>query len=79
MWTPLYLASPGGRALAPIIVDVAALIAGGLGGMHAGPTGAAQHLQLISINPLLTRAANFETVGLTPILDTQGNSGDTSP
>lgn len=39
-WTPLYLASPGGLALAPIIVDVTSLIAGGLGGVvsrHARP------------------------------------------
>ena len=33
VWTPLYLASPGGVVLAPIIVDVTALIAGGLGGV----------------------------------------------
>jgi phosphatidylglycerol lysyltransferase len=33
VWTPLYLASPGGLALAPILVDVTALIAGGLGGI----------------------------------------------
>jgi len=33
VWTPLYLASPGGLVLAPIIVDVTALIAGGLGGV----------------------------------------------
>jgi phosphatidylglycerol lysyltransferase len=33
LWTPLYLASPGGLVLAPIIVDVTALIAGGLGGV----------------------------------------------
>ena len=31
VWTPLYLASPGGLALAPVLVDVTALIAGGLG------------------------------------------------
>ena len=32
-WTPLYLASPGGLALAPILVDVTSLIASGLGGI----------------------------------------------
>jgi phosphatidylglycerol lysyltransferase len=32
-WTPVYVASPGGLALAPVLVDVAALIAGGLGGI----------------------------------------------
>jgi phosphatidylglycerol lysyltransferase len=40
VWTPLYLASPGGLALTPIVVDVTALIAGGLGGIvakHARP------------------------------------------
>jgi phosphatidylglycerol lysyltransferase len=31
VWTPLYLASPGGLALPPVLVDVTALIAGGLG------------------------------------------------
>jgi phosphatidylglycerol lysyltransferase len=31
VWTPRYLASPGGLALAPVLVDVTALIAGGLG------------------------------------------------
>jgi len=30
-WTPLYLASPGGLALAPVLLDVTALIAGGFG------------------------------------------------
>jgi len=33
VWTPLYLASPGGLALPAVLVDVAALIAGGLGGI----------------------------------------------
>jgi phosphatidylglycerol lysyltransferase len=32
-WTPLYLASPGGLALAPVLLDVTALIAGGFGGI----------------------------------------------
>lgn len=32
-WTPLYLASPGGLALPTILVDVAALMAGGLTGI----------------------------------------------
>ena len=31
VWTPLYLASPGGLALPPVLVDVTSLIAGGLG------------------------------------------------
>ncbi len=31
VWTPLYLASPGGLALPPVLVDVTALIAGGIG------------------------------------------------
>jgi phosphatidylglycerol lysyltransferase len=31
VWTPRYLASPGGLALPPVLVDVTALIAGGLG------------------------------------------------
>jgi phosphatidylglycerol lysyltransferase len=35
VWTPLYLASPGGLALAPVLVDVTALIAGGLGDLVA--------------------------------------------
>ena len=35
VWTPLYLASPGGLALAPVLVDVTALIAGGLGDIVA--------------------------------------------
>lgn len=42
VWTPLYLASPGGLALAPVLVDITALIAGGLSGIvskHAGPSG----------------------------------------
>jgi phosphatidylglycerol lysyltransferase len=30
-WTPLYLASPGGLALTPVLLDVTALIAGGFG------------------------------------------------
>lgn len=34
-WTTLYLASPGGLALAPIVVDVTALIAGGLPGIFS--------------------------------------------
>ena len=29
VWTPLFLASPGGMALAPVLLDVTALIAGG--------------------------------------------------
>jgi phosphatidylglycerol lysyltransferase len=33
VWTPVYVASPGGLALAPVLIDVAALIAGGLGGV----------------------------------------------
>jgi phosphatidylglycerol lysyltransferase len=33
VWTPLYLASPGGLALPAILVNVAALIAGGLAGI----------------------------------------------
>lgn len=33
VWTPLYLASPGGLALAPVLVDVTALIAGGVAGI----------------------------------------------
>lgn len=33
VWVPRYLASPGGLALPPILVDVAALIAGGLRGI----------------------------------------------
>jgi phosphatidylglycerol lysyltransferase len=40
VWTPLYLASPGGLALAPVLVDVTALIAGSLTGIvtrHGGP------------------------------------------
>jgi phosphatidylglycerol lysyltransferase len=42
VWIPLYLASPGGIALAPVLVDVIALIAGGIGGIvskNAGPSG----------------------------------------
>jgi phosphatidylglycerol lysyltransferase len=42
VWTPLYLASPGGIALAPVLVDVTALIAGGIGGIvskHAKASG----------------------------------------
>lgn len=35
VWTPLYLASPGGLALGPILMDVTALMAGGLGGIVA--------------------------------------------
>lgn len=31
VWTPLYLASPGGLALTPVLLDVTALIAGGFG------------------------------------------------
>jgi len=41
VWTPLYLASPGGIALPAILIDVTALIAGGLTGIvlkHAGTT-----------------------------------------
>lgn len=33
VWTPLYLASPGGLALTPVLLDVTALIAGGFGGI----------------------------------------------
>jgi phosphatidylglycerol lysyltransferase len=33
VWTPLYLASPGGIALAAILIDVTALIAGGVTGI----------------------------------------------
>jgi phosphatidylglycerol lysyltransferase len=33
VWTPRYLASPGGLALPAILVDVAALMAGGLFGI----------------------------------------------
>jgi phosphatidylglycerol lysyltransferase len=39
VWTPLYLASPGGIALPAILIDVTALIAGGLTGIvgkHGG-------------------------------------------
>lgn len=42
VWTPVYLASPGGLALAPILVDVSALIAGSLTGIVAR-RGAARH------------------------------------
>jgi phosphatidylglycerol lysyltransferase len=35
VWTPLYLASPGGVALPTILLDVAALIAGGASGIVA--------------------------------------------
>jgi phosphatidylglycerol lysyltransferase len=35
VWSPRYLASPGGLALPRILVDVAALISGGLGGTVA--------------------------------------------
>jgi phosphatidylglycerol lysyltransferase len=34
-WTPLYLASPGGLALTPVLLDVTALIAGGFGNIVA--------------------------------------------
>jgi phosphatidylglycerol lysyltransferase len=40
VWTPLYLASPGGLALAPVLVDVTALIAGGLRDIVARGDGA---------------------------------------
>jgi phosphatidylglycerol lysyltransferase len=44
VWTPLYLASPGGLALPVVLVDVTALIAGGVAGIlaksRAGRTGA---------------------------------------
>ena len=33
VWTPLYLASPGGAALPAVLLDVTALIAGGYGGI----------------------------------------------
>jgi phosphatidylglycerol lysyltransferase len=33
VWTPRYLASPGGLALPAVLVDVAALMAGGLFGI----------------------------------------------
>ena len=33
VWTPLYLASPGGLALSPVLLDVTALIAGSVGGI----------------------------------------------
>jgi len=39
VWTPLYLASPGGLALAPVLVDVTALIAGGVGGIVSKQAG----------------------------------------
>ena len=42
VWRPLYLASPGGVALPAILVDVAALMAGGLPGIvskHGTPAG----------------------------------------
>jgi phosphatidylglycerol lysyltransferase len=35
VWTPRYLASPDGLALAAVLVDVTALIAGGLAGILA--------------------------------------------
>jgi phosphatidylglycerol lysyltransferase len=33
VWSPLYLASPGGLALPLVLVDVTALIAGGVAGI----------------------------------------------
>jgi phosphatidylglycerol lysyltransferase len=35
VWTPRYLASPGGLALPAVLVDVTALIAGGFAGILA--------------------------------------------
>lgn len=43
VWTPLYLASPGGIALPAILVDVAALIAGGLTGIVLKQARATEH------------------------------------
>lgn len=43
VWTPLYLASPGGIALPAILVDVTALIAGGLTGIVLKQAGATEH------------------------------------
>jgi phosphatidylglycerol lysyltransferase len=45
VWAPRYLASPGGIALAPVLIDVSALIAGGLGAVvskHAALPGLRQ-------------------------------------
>jgi phosphatidylglycerol lysyltransferase len=41
VWTPVYLASPGGLALAPVLVDVTAIIAGSVTGI-VGKRGAAR-------------------------------------
>jgi len=43
VWTPLYLASPGGVALPAILIDVAALIAGGLAGIVLKQARATEH------------------------------------
>lgn len=43
VWTPLYLASPGGIALPAILIDVTALIAGGLTGIVLKQAGATEH------------------------------------
>ncbi len=43
VWAPLYLASPGGIALPAILIDVTALIAGGLTGIVLKQGGATKH------------------------------------
>lgn len=37
VWTPLYLACPGGLALPAVLLDVAAVVAGGVGGLAPRP------------------------------------------
>lgn len=52
VWTPMYLASPGGAALPAILVDVAALMAGSLAGIVSkrGPSRAGHIMQIRGVS-----------------------------